>query len=567
MSYCAIDFGTSNSAIAIPKQDASGMRLVPLEGEHLTMPTAVFYATDRDDQPPGVTPGPSVHDALPRCHGRAAVQAYIDGYEGRLMRSMKSVLGTALAGQTTEVGQGHGVKYLDIISAYLRHLRSKAEAAGGQALTQVVMGRPVFFVDDDPERDAAAQASLEAAAREVGFKDVAFQYEPIAAAFDHEQQVRAEQTVLVADIGGGTSDFSVVRVGPDRAQRLDRRDDILANHGVHVAGTDFDRHVSVRSIMPTMGLGAFGPSIGGQAPRPVPSRVYFDLATWHLINTVYQPARVAELRAMADFYGEAVHHTRLMRVITQRLGHALAVERELADEPHVVGGKRAVQRHLCAGLAARERPAVAPERAEAQRGVLRQVFRRAQRRCARQVVGVGKRRPARLADLARHQAGVGQLAGAQREVQALRHQVEAGVGKHQLHRHTRVARAVVAEDAQQLVVAHVDRQRDAQQALGLVSAGIELRLGLQDVFQPARGLRQVGLTRFGQVQAARRALQQCHAQALLQPGNAHAQRGRGHAHEPGGGAEPTGLRHAHEHQRVVEVGVLRVHGIVQLIEK
>lgn len=330
MSYCAIDFGTSNSAIAIPKQDASGMRLVPLEGEHLTMPTAVFYATDRDDQPPGVTAGPSVHDALPRCHGRAAVQAYIEGYEGRLMRSMKSVLGTALAGQTTEVGQGHGVKYLDIISAYLRHLRGKAEAAGGQALTQVVMGRPVFFVDDEPERDAAAQASLEAAAREVGFKDVAFQYEPIAAAFDHEQQVKAEQTVLVADIGGGTSDFSVVRVGPDRAERLDRRDDILANHGVHVAGTDFDRHVSVRSIMPTMGLGAFGPSIGGQAPRPVPSRVYFDLATWHLINTVYQPARVAELRAMSDFYGEPVHHTRLMRVVTQRLGHALLGEAEAA---------------------------------------------------------------------------------------------------------------------------------------------------------------------------------------------------------------------------------------------
>ena len=328
MSHCAIDFGTSNSAIAIPTPDARGMRLVPLEGEHLTMPTAVFYATDRDDQPPGVTAGPSVHDALPRCHGRAAVQAYIDGYEGRLMRSMKSVLGTALVGQTTEVGQGHGVKYLDIISAYLRHLRSKAEHTGGQPLTQVVLGRPVFFVDDEPERDAAAQASLEAAAREVGFKDVAFQYEPIAAAFDHEQHVTAEQTVLVADIGGGTSDFSVVRVGPARAQRLDRRDDILANHGVHVAGTDFDRHLSVRTIMPTLGHGAFGPSIAGQAPRPVPSKVYFDLATWHLINTVYQPARVAELRAMVDFYGEPVHHTRLMRVVTQRLGHALLGEAE-----------------------------------------------------------------------------------------------------------------------------------------------------------------------------------------------------------------------------------------------
>ncbi|MFN3618585.1 MAG: hypothetical protein ACK4TS_11485 [Aquabacterium sp.] len=132
-----------------------------------------------------------------------------------------------------------------------------------------------------------------------------------------------EQTVLVADIGGGTSDFSVVRLGPQRAARLERRDDILANHGVHIAGTDFDRHLSLRSIMPTLGLGSFGPSVGGQAPRPVPSRVYFDLATWHLINTVYQPARAAELRGMADFYGNPQHHARLMKVVKDRLGHAL----------------------------------------------------------------------------------------------------------------------------------------------------------------------------------------------------------------------------------------------------
>ena len=81
-AFCAIDFGTSNSAIAIPAPgDAgqTGMRLVPLEGAHLTMPTAVFYATDTDDLPPAARPGPSLDDALPRCFGRAAVQAYIDG--------------------------------------------------------------------------------------------------------------------------------------------------------------------------------------------------------------------------------------------------------------------------------------------------------------------------------------------------------------------------------------------------------------------------------------------------------------------------------------------------------
>ena len=336
MNFCAIDFGTSNSAIAIEAD--SGMRLVPLEGEHLTMPTAVFYCTDADDLPPAALRGPGGDDTLPRCVGRAAVQAYIDGYEGRLMRSMKSVLGTALVDQTTEVGHGYGVRYLDIVTGYLRHLRAQAEKAGGKPLKQVVLGRPVYFVDDEPERDAAAQASLEAAARAVGFTDIAFQFEPIAAAFDFEQHCEREEHVLVADIGGGTSDFSVVRVGPERAKRIERRDDILANHGIHIAGTDFDRHLSLARIMPMLGLGGFGPSVLGQPPRPVPSRVYFDLTTWHLINTVYQPARVAELRNMIDFYGEPTHHRRLMKVVSERLGHALVGRAEAAKIAVAEGG-------------------------------------------------------------------------------------------------------------------------------------------------------------------------------------------------------------------------------------
>ncbi len=329
MTYCAIDFGTSNSAVAI--STAAGMKLVPLEGKHQTMPTAVFYCTDRDDLPPGAHRAPAGSEPqLARTFGRAAVQAYMDGYGGRLMRSMKSILGSALVDQTTEVGEGYGVKYLDVITTYLRHLRELAQAEAGESLTQVVLGRPVYFVDDEPERDAQAEASLRAAALAVGFTDVSFQFEPIAAAFDYEQQVEREQKVLVADIGGGTSDFSVVRVGPKRMPLLDRRSDILASHGIHIAGTDFDRHVSLNSIMPVLGYGAFGPSIAGADPRPVPSRVYFDLSTWHLINTVYQPARVAELKNMGGFYGEPVHHTRLMKVINDRLGHGLISRAESA---------------------------------------------------------------------------------------------------------------------------------------------------------------------------------------------------------------------------------------------
>jgi hypothetical chaperone protein len=328
--YCAIDFGTSNSAIAIP--DATlGMRLVELEPGRTTMPTAVFYFAD--DASPGAEPG-----SPPRAFGRAAVAAYVDGLDGRLMRSMKSILGSQLIDQTTDVGGGRGAKYLDIVAGYLKHLKSRAEAQARAPIHRAVLGRPVFFVDDDPVRDAQAQAALEAAARQIGFDEIRFQYEPIAAAFDYERSVDAEQIVLVADIGGGTSDFSVVRVGPMHAARVDRKSDILANHGVHVAGTDFDRRVELAAILPAYGYGAHGPSVAGASAREVPSGVYFDLATWHLINTVYNPVRVAELRGMRGFYAKPAHHDRLMVVLEERLGHELAARAEQAKIDVAEGG-------------------------------------------------------------------------------------------------------------------------------------------------------------------------------------------------------------------------------------
>ena len=330
-AYAAIDFGTSNSAIALPSP-AGGVRLVELEPGFPTMPTAVFYRES----------GTAALAEPERLYGRAAVAAYVEGQEGRLMRSMKSILGSPLVGQSTDVGGGHAVPYLDIIAGYLRQLKRRAEASAGAPLSRVVLGRPVFFVDGEPERDALAQAALERAARQVGFGEVQFQYEPIAAALDLEQRVTREQRVLVADIGGGTSDFSLVRIGPRRRGRADRRDDILANHGVHIAGTDFDRHVELAAILPLAGYRAYGPSRRGEAPREVPSGIYFDLATWHLINTVYNPSRVAEFRRMRDWFADPAHHRRLMTVLDERLGHALAGAAEQAKIDVALEGRATI---------------------------------------------------------------------------------------------------------------------------------------------------------------------------------------------------------------------------------
>ncbi len=326
--FCAIDFGTSNSALALPGADA----LVELEPGFATMPTAVFYLAD----------GP-VHAAEPeRLYGRAALAAYVDGLDGRLMRSMKSLLGSALLEQRTDVGGGRALRYVDVIIGYLRHLRRRGEAEAGGPLMRAVLGRPVFFVDDDAARDREAARALADAARAVGFVDVRFQYEPIAAAFTHEAAATQEQLVLVADIGGGTSDFSLVRVGPRRRQRLDRQDDILANHGVHVAGTDFDRRVELASILPLFGHGGHGPARAGESPREIPSGLYHDLATWHLINTVYAPARVAEWRAMRSWFAQPRQHRRLMTVLEERLGHALASAAEQAKIDVATSGRAVI---------------------------------------------------------------------------------------------------------------------------------------------------------------------------------------------------------------------------------
>jgi hypothetical chaperone protein len=327
---CAIDFGTSNSAVALLRDAQRGaasatttatatttgsraFELVRLEGEATSIPTAVFFSGEDGS----------------REFGRAAVQAHVDGHEGRLMRSIKSILGSDLIERTTEVGPGIVVRYMEVVVAFLRHLRQRAEAQGGARIERAVIGRPVFFVDDDPVRDAIAERTLEAAARSAGFSEVSFQFEPIAAALDFEGTVTRETLVLVADIGGGTSDFSVVRVGPALRDKVDRSGDVLASHGVHVAGTDFDREVNLAAIMPALGFGSEGRSESGASVR-VPNAIYHALSTWHLINTVYVPNRLIELRQMSSLYVDQRMHQRLMAVLQHRLGHTLSALAETA---------------------------------------------------------------------------------------------------------------------------------------------------------------------------------------------------------------------------------------------
>ncbi len=302
-----IDFGTSNSAMAWLNGQGVA-RLLPLEGTAVSMPTAVFYnAEDR-----------STH------FGRAAVAQYLSGTEGRLMRSLKSLLGSPLLQETTLVNH-QPLRFQDIVTTFLAALRERAAAATGQLPAQVVMGRPVHFVDDHPQRDAHAQQSLQDAAHAAGFEQVSFQLEPVAAALDYERRLSHEALVLVVDIGGGTSDFTVVRLGPDRSLRRDRSQDVLATAGVHLGGTDFDHKLSLENVMPLLGFRHLGPQ-----GREVPSRVFFDLSTWHLIQWLYAPRAIGSAQGLRVNYTDVALHTRLMDVLRQRLGHHVAHEVEQA---------------------------------------------------------------------------------------------------------------------------------------------------------------------------------------------------------------------------------------------
>jgi hypothetical chaperone protein len=306
MSFCGLDFGTSNTTLGIIVDDVPV--LTALEVDHTTIPSAIFYEAD------GAV-----------MIGRRAIEAYVDGAPGRLMRSLKSVLGTSLIDETTMVGRER-TSFRDVIGYYLRVVKRRAEQATGRQLRSLVHGRPVHFVDNAPAADRKAEQTLRAIARDIGFDEVTFQFEPIAAALDYEREVVREEIALIADIGGGTSDFSIVRLSPERHLKADRKADILANDGVRIGGTDFDRQLSLGMIMPLFGYR----SMMKRASLDVPSSYFYDLATWSSINRLYDQKVMAELRQVRHQAMQPELLDRLIRVLDEQRGHTLAMEIEQA---------------------------------------------------------------------------------------------------------------------------------------------------------------------------------------------------------------------------------------------
>jgi hypothetical chaperone protein len=299
MASAGLDFGTSNSAIGAATGNSAA--LAPVEGASTLIPSTVFFDFANLK---------SAH------YGRAAVEAYTSGVDGRLMRGLKTILGSSLIEDRTQVG-GRRLALSDVVGMFIRHMKSKAEDFAGAPVDSVVHGRPVRFVDGDDAADRKAQETLERLAREAGFAHISFTYEPLAAAYQYELSAANEETVLVADIGGGTSDFSIVRIGPERRKREDRAADILAHSGCRVGGTDFDRNLSMDAVMPLLGLG----TMLTRKDLPVPIGPYADLSFWPTINLVYTPKSVREIREVLAEAESPERVARLLTVATRHLGH------------------------------------------------------------------------------------------------------------------------------------------------------------------------------------------------------------------------------------------------------
>ena len=299
-----IDFGTSNSTVGWHRPGAES--LIALEDGKITLPSVVFF---------------NIEERRP-VYGRLALHEYLEGYEGRLMRSLKSLLGSKLIKHDTSV-LGSALPFKDLLGMFIGELKKRAEADAGREFDQVVLGRPVFFVDEDPAADQEAEDTLADVARKIGFKDVSFQYEPIAAAFDYESGISREELVLIVDIGGGTSDFTLIRLSPERHQVAERQSDILATGGVHIGGTDFDKQLSLQGVMPLFGYGS-----RMKSGALMPTSYHLNLATWHTINALYSQKSQLALGSMRYDIEDSFGIDRLFKLIEQRAGHWLAMEVE-----------------------------------------------------------------------------------------------------------------------------------------------------------------------------------------------------------------------------------------------
>ncbi len=325
MPTLGLDFGTSNTAAAL--MAGAAPFVLPLEPSTETLPTAVFIDFARRRF----------------VYGSEALNALRDGQDGRFLRALKSILGTPLAHEP-RMFLNEKLTLVEIIARFLAEIRHRSEAFTGLTFEHALSGRPVRFHSASDERDAQAEADLRQAYDLAGFKSVGFLPEPEAAAL----AVAGSGRLLIVDIGGGTSDFTL-------CDRKHGKTHVLASRGLRLGGTDFDRTLSLAHAMPLFGSEALLRAEIGEARHPAPRALYHDLASWEKIPFVYDATLLRDVRRWVRLADEPRLFERLADILDMHLGHDVAhaveagkIRANSADEAEIALGL--VERGLKAPL-------------------------------------------------------------------------------------------------------------------------------------------------------------------------------------------------------------------------
>ncbi len=321
MDVVGIDFGTTNSSVALAG-GSSQVRIATFASG--ASQTESFRSVLYFEQHKSASGSKKTHSLS----GPAAIEHYLEAEEkGRLIQSLKSHLPSRMLTGTEIFGRRH--KLEELISRILSDLRKSAERQFGQPIRRAVAGRPVHFVGaNNEDDDAFAVTRLREAFTIAGFEHVDFELEPVAAAYSYQAALDHDELILIGDFGGGTSDFSLLRVGPDVRRRGRTPNDLLGNSGVGLAGDDFDARIVRKLVSPALGSDSEARSLNKLLPA-VPAWIYANLERWHYLsflrtNNVREILKSARARALEPSKIEA-----LIAIVDEDLGYHLhqAVQR------------------------------------------------------------------------------------------------------------------------------------------------------------------------------------------------------------------------------------------------
>jgi len=299
-----IDFGTTNSALSIYDEDKREIIST------IRTPSLIYFPDDL-----------SVTGSLNYVVGETAITAYLqDNMKGRFIKSIKQILSKSSFIETRIQNKRYNAS--DLVALILKELKHRADQITGVDCRKAIIGRPVFFDDDDTQKDTLAQTRLTKAAQLAGFEAVRFQYEPIGAAFAYEKSLKRKEKVLVADLGGGTTDFTYLTLDPGKVGAADRKEDLLATGGIYIGGDSFDSAFMWEKGTPYFGKNTQYEATPGKV-LTVPKSLFANICTWDKMNFFSGLRIQKDIENYYYFSGNDPLFKNLITLIDNNLGYSV----------------------------------------------------------------------------------------------------------------------------------------------------------------------------------------------------------------------------------------------------